>query len=69
VDRVGTDVGSALDGDLRKFLALLGDLEVTTIVVERRDRFARFGAEGSRSCTKDVRRVTSAGPLLADSVR
>ncbi|MFG2107670.1 IS607 family transposase [Micromonospora chersina] len=45
VDRVVTEVGSALDGQRRKFLSLLGDPGVSTIVVERRDRFARFGAE------------------------
>ena len=45
VDRVVTEVGSALDGKRRRFLALLGDPKVSTIVVEHRDRFARFGAE------------------------
>ena len=35
----------ALNGKRRKFLALLRDPSVTTIVVEHRDRFARFGAE------------------------
>jgi len=45
VDRVVTEVGSALNGRRRKFLGLLGDKGVSTIVVEHRDRFARFGAE------------------------
>jgi len=45
VDRVVTEVGSALNGRRRKFLALLGDKGVSTVVVARRDRFARFGAE------------------------
>ncbi|MFG2099710.1 IS607 family transposase [Micromonospora echinaurantiaca] len=45
VDRVVTEVGSALDGHRLKFLALLRDQAVSTIVVEHRDRFARFGAE------------------------
>jgi predicted site-specific integrase-resolvase len=45
VDRVVTEVGSALDGRRRKFLALLRDPAVSTIVVEHRDRFARFGTE------------------------
>ncbi|NMO56891.1 IS607 family transposase [Actinoplanes sp. TBRC 11911] len=45
VDRVVTEVGSALNGDRKKLLALLGDPAVSTIVVEHRDRFARFGAE------------------------
>ncbi|HET9655710.1 MAG TPA: IS607 family transposase [Kineosporiaceae bacterium] len=45
VDRVVTEVGSALNGHRRKFLALLRDPKVTTVVVEHRDRFVRFGAE------------------------
>jgi predicted site-specific integrase-resolvase len=45
VDRVVTEVGSALNGHRRKFLSLLRDPQVSTIVVEHRDRFARFGAE------------------------
>jgi len=45
VDRVVTEVGSALNGRRRKFLTLLRDPGVSTIVVEHRDRFARFGAE------------------------
>src|SRR5664280_2775261 len=38
VDRVVTAVGSALNGQRRKLLALVADPEVTTIVVEHRDR-------------------------------
>jgi predicted site-specific integrase-resolvase len=45
VSRVVTEVGSALNGTRRRFLALLRDPQVRTIVVEHRDRFARFGAE------------------------
>jgi predicted site-specific integrase-resolvase len=45
VSRVVTEIGSALNGRRKKFLALLADAEVSTIVVEHRDRFARFGAE------------------------
>ena len=45
VSGVVTEIGSALNGRRRKFLALLRDPSVTTIVVEHRDRFARFGAE------------------------
>ena len=40
-----TETGSALNGKRRKFLALLRDPSVSVIVVEHRDRFARFGAE------------------------
>lgn len=45
VDRVVTEVGSALNGHRRTFLALLGDPSVGRIVVEHRDRFCRFGSE------------------------
>jgi len=42
---VVTEVGQALNGNRRKFLALLRDEKVTTIVAEHRNRFARFGAK------------------------
>lgn len=45
VDRVVTEVGSALNGHRRKFLGLLNDASVERIVVEHRDRFCRFGVE------------------------
>jgi predicted site-specific integrase-resolvase len=45
VSRVVTEVGSALNGRRVKFLALLRDPQVSTIVVEHRDRLGRFGAE------------------------
>ena len=45
VDRVVTEVGPALNGRREKLLTLLRDPDVTTIVVEHADRFARFGPE------------------------
>jgi predicted site-specific integrase-resolvase len=45
VDKVVTEVGSALNGHRRKFLGLLRDPAVSRIVVEHRDRFCRFGSE------------------------
>jgi predicted site-specific integrase-resolvase len=45
IDRVVTEIGSGRNGKRRKFLALLADPPVTTIVVEHRDRFAKFGSE------------------------
>ena len=45
IDRVVTEVGSGLNAKRRTSLALLTDPTVTTIVVEHRDRFARFGSE------------------------
>lgn len=40
-----SEVGSGLNGARRKLLALLRDKTITTIVVEHRDRLARFGVE------------------------
>ena len=45
VDKVVIEVGSALNGHRRKFLALLRDPSVGRIVVEHRDRFCRVGSE------------------------
>jgi predicted site-specific integrase-resolvase len=45
VDQVVTEVGSAVNGHRRKFLTLPRDRTVTTILVEHRDRFCRFGAD------------------------
>lgn len=45
VDKVVTEVGSALNRHRRKFLALLRDPSVRQIVVEHRDRFCGFGSE------------------------
>lgn len=45
VDKVVTEVGSALNGHRRKFLTLLRDPSMYRIVVEHRDRFCRFGSE------------------------
>lgn len=45
VDKVVTEVGSALNGLRRKFLALLRDPAATRIVVEHRNRFCRLGSE------------------------
>ncbi|MET8312232.1 IS607 family transposase, partial [Micromonospora sp. NPDC005173] len=42
VSSVVAEVGSVLNGRGKKFLGLLRDPSVTTIVVEHRDRFARF---------------------------
>ena len=49
VDRVVTEVGLALSWQRRKFLGLIGDPQVTSIVVEHPDRFACFGAESVRA--------------------
>ena len=42
---VVTEVGSGMNGKRRKLARLLSDATATTIVVEHRDRLARFGVE------------------------
>lgn len=49
VGRVVAEVGSGLNGKRRKLMRLLSDPEVGTIIVERRDRLARFGFEMAES--------------------
>ena len=67
VSQVVTEVGSALDGTRREFLALLRDGSVTTIVTEHRDRFARFGAEYVQAAlSAQGRRLLAADPSEAD---
>lgn len=67
VGRVVTEIGSALNGKRRKFLALLRDKTVTTIVTEHRDRFARFGAEYVEAAlSAQGRRLLVADPAEVD---
>jgi predicted site-specific integrase-resolvase len=67
VGKVVTEVGSALNGHRRKFLALLRDPSVTVIAVEHRDRFARFGAEYVEAAlAAQGRRLLVADPAEAD---
>ena len=55
VGRVVTEVGSGLNRRRPKLLTLLADPDVTSIVVEHRDRFARFGAEYVEAAAVGVR--------------
>ncbi|PRW63726.1 IS607 family transposase [Actinopolyspora mortivallis] len=45
LDSTVTEIGSGLNGNRQKLRKLLATPEVTTIVVEHRDRLARFGVE------------------------
>jgi putative resolvase len=45
VAQVAAEVGAGLNGKRAKLRRLLADPQVTTIVVEHRDRLARFGVE------------------------
>jgi len=66
VDQVVTEVGSALNGHRRKFLTLLRDRTVTTMLVEHRDRFCRFGAEYVEAAlAAQGRRLVVVGPAEA----
>jgi putative resolvase len=49
VDQVVTEVGSGVGGRRPKLARLLADAQVATIVVEHRDRLARFGVEQLQS--------------------
>ncbi|MBE1613099.1 IS607 family transposase [Actinopolymorpha pittospori] len=67
VGKVVTEIGSALDGKRPKFLALLRDPSVSTIIVERRDRIARFGAEYVEAAlAASGRRLVVADPSEVD---
>jgi len=67
IDRVVTEVGCALNGHRRKFLALLRDPSVSVIAVEHRDGFARFGAGYvGAALAAQGRRLLVAGPSQAD---
>ena len=45
IDRTVTEIGSGLTGRRTELRKILGDPTVATIVVEHRDRLARFGVE------------------------
>jgi len=63
VDEVVTEVGSGLNGRRPKLARLLADAQTTTIVVERRDRLARFGVEHVQAAlAAHGRRVLVADP-------
>ncbi len=49
VQAVKTEIGSGLTGKRRKLLRLLADPQVSTILVEHRDRLARFGVEAVKA--------------------
>jgi putative resolvase len=61
VDQVVTEIGSGLNGRRPKLARLLTDAQVTTIVVEHRDRLARFGVEHLQAAlTAQGRRIVVA---------
>ncbi len=63
VSRTEAEVGSGLTGRRRRLMRLLADPEVSTIIVEHRDRLARFGAEYVEAAlAASGRRVVIADP-------
>jgi hypothetical protein len=77
ISQVVTEIGSGLNGNRRKLHHVLADPAVTTIVVEHRDRLARFGVDHLTSAlraygrdivvldeTERVRRVLGTTPSL-----
>jgi putative resolvase len=72
VGQVVTEVGSALDGARPKLKRLLADPDVAVIVVEHRDRLARFGVEyieAALSAQGRTVRVVDPGEVEEDLVR
>ncbi len=49
VNEVVTEVGSGLTGKRRKLLRMLANPDLTTIIVEHRDRLATFGVEAIKA--------------------
>jgi putative resolvase len=72
VAEVVTEVGSGMDGRRPKFARVLADPAVATIVVEHRDRLARFGVEHLEAALSAQGRkvlVTDEGEVTDDLVR
>ncbi len=69
VDNVVTEVGSALNPQRRKFLALLGDPSVHRIVVEVPNRFCRFGSQYVQAARGRELGVVDAAEVDEDLVR
>lgn len=63
ISDVVTEVGSGMNGRAAKLARLLADATVVTIVVEHRDRLARFGVENLEAAlSAQGRRVMVADP-------
>ncbi|ADG06793.1 MULTISPECIES: IS607 family transposase [Kyrpidia] len=72
VDEVVTEVGSGMNGKRPKLRRILADARVTTIIVEHRDRLARFGVEYLESALAAQGRhivVVDSGETRDDLVR
>ena len=72
LDSTITEVGSGLDGSRVQLRELLSDPTVTMIVVEHRDRLARFGVEHLQAALSATGRsiiVLNPGEVKDDLVR
>ena len=56
IEKEVQEIGSGLNGNRKKLLALLKDKSISVIVVEHRDRLARFGAEMIEACLGSSKR-------------
>lgn len=67
VDEIVTEVGSGLDGKRPKLRRVLSDPTATVVVVEHRDRLARFGVENLEAALgAHGRRIVVADPGETD---
>jgi putative resolvase len=72
VDEVVTEIGSGVNGKRRKLARVLADPTAVAIVVEHRDRLARFGLEHLEACLSAQGRrvlVVDEGEIDDDLVR
>jgi predicted site-specific integrase-resolvase len=72
VRRIVTEVGSGLNGNRKKLLALLSDQTIEIILVEHKDRLTRFGFEYIDTLLKSQSRrviVADSNELTDDLVR
>lgn len=49
VDKVVTEIGSGINDTRKKWINLLQDKSISLIIVERKDRFTRFGFNGYKT--------------------
>ena len=72
VAEVVVEVGSGMNGKRRRLARLLADVTATTVVVEHRDRLARFGAGHLQAALSAQGRrivVVDAGEVDDDLIR
>jgi predicted site-specific integrase-resolvase len=66
-DRPATEVGSGRNGERQKFLELVFDPKVTTVLVEHRDRSASFGSGLDDDHVRDMTEVLTSSNTRLDA--